>query len=95
MQTNIMMTMVNARATEMLRATMVLWWDGALTPKEVQPVGRDEMSKSSENEGGGRAVPPGSLMSPFALSVAVAVDGGVHGILGEKGELSVQGEGGQ
>ncbi len=85
-----MATMVNARATEMPRATTVPRWDEASIPKEVQPVGRDEKSKSSENEGGRGTVLPGSLMSPFALSVAAG--GGVHGTLGEKGGLSVDKE---
>jgi hypothetical protein len=76
MQRNIKTMMTNARATDRARTTMVPRWDAPSTPKEVQPVGKDEKSKSSTDEGEGVLL-SGSLMSLFAV--------GRHGAFGEKG----------
>jgi hypothetical protein len=76
-QRNIKKMMVNARATERARTTMVPRCDEPSTPKEVQPVGKDETSKSSKDEVGGAFLPFGSLRSLFAV--------GKHGAFGEKG----------
>jgi hypothetical protein len=69
--------MINARATDRARTTMVPRWDEAAIPKEVQPVGKDEKSKSSKDEGEEAWLPCVSLRSLFAV--------GRHGIFGEKG----------
>lgn len=67
MQRNIKTMMINARATDRARTTTVPRWDEASIPKEVQPVGKDDMSKSSKDEGGGSLLPTGSLRSLFAV----------------------------
>jgi hypothetical protein len=77
MQRNIKTMMTNARATDRARTTTVPRWDEPSLPKEVQPVGKDETSNSSKDEGGGALVTPGSLRSLFAV--------GRHGAFGEKG----------
>jgi hypothetical protein len=75
MQRNIKTMMINARATERARTTTVPRCDEPSTPKEVQPVGRDEKSKSSKDEVEGAFLPSGSLRSLFAV--------GKHGAFAE------------
>jgi hypothetical protein len=72
-----MTMMINARATDRARMTTVPRWDGPVVPKGVQPVGKDDTSKSSKDEGGTSFLPSGSLRSLFAV--------GRHGAFGEKG----------
>ena len=70
--------MNNARATDRARTTTVPRWDEPSIPKGVQPVGKDERSKSSKvSEGGGGWLPSGLLRSLFAV--------GKHGAFGGKG----------
>ena len=64
------MMMINARATDKARTTTIPRWETSSMEMEVQPVGKDETSKSS----GG---PPESVV----LSGGVVE----HGALGEKG----------
>jgi len=74
-----MMMMTNARATDRARTTAVPRWDEVSNPREVQPVGKDEVSNSSKDEGEGAfpSLPPGSLRSLFVV--------GLHGAFGGKG----------
>ena len=76
------MMMKNARATDRARMTKVARWDGPTIPKEVQPVGKDETSKSSKDEGGGELSPLESLRSLFAV--------GKHGAFGREGRGGIQ-----
>ena len=68
--------MTSARATDKARTTTVPRWDEPSIPKALQPVGKDEKSKSSKDEGVGTLLPPGSLRSLFAV--------GRHGGFGEQ-----------
>lgn len=72
--------MINARATDRAITTTVPRWDVASTPKDVQPVGKVETSKSSKDgvEVGDEFLPSGSLRSLFAV--------GRHGAFGEEEE---------
>jgi hypothetical protein len=71
------MIMTNARATDKARTTTIPRWEVSSTEMEVQPVGKDERSKSSRGGGGG---PPES-----SVALSGGVDEGEHGSLREKG----------
>jgi hypothetical protein len=70
--------MTNARATDKARTTTMPRRETSSTEMEVQPVGKDDRSKSSEDGGGG---PPAS-----SVLLSGCVD--EHGSLGENSNLS-------